>query len=123
MTKGVQGAADQFEYSLSWVAARRAALNVFPDRIECGDWVIPFCDIIESTLFETRQWFIKCYILKIKTDAKTYQFGLNGNKFWQGDLPFDVERLSGRLKYSRYSIVVRAMFVMGIVWYIFFRNR
>jgi hypothetical protein len=43
-------------------------------------------------LFETRQMLIPCYILKIRTEFESYQFGLNGNKFWHGNLPFAVVR-------------------------------
>ena len=123
MTKGVRGPSEQFEYGLSWVTSRRAALKVFPERLECSDWCIPFCEILEATLFETKQWFIPCYILKIRTSDNTYQFGLSGNNFWKEDLPFDVERLKGRLKYSPCSSTARVVLVIGLVWYIFFRGK
>jgi hypothetical protein len=122
MTKGVQGTADQFEYSLSWVTARRATLKLFPDRLECGNWIILFTAIEHAILFETKQWFIPCYVLKIRTAETTYQFGLNPGNFWSGDLPFEVERQKGQLKYSAYSIATRVMLVAGIIWYLYSRN-
>ena len=123
MTKGVKGASDQFEYGLSWVTSRRAMLKIFADRLECGDWIIPYAGIQRAVLFETKQWFIPCYVLKVLTEDTAYQFGLNPNKFWKGDLPFPAEREKGRLKYSAYSIAIRSVLVLGIIWYFYSRSR
>jgi len=123
MTKGVQGAADQFEYGLSWVTSRRATLKIFADRLECGNWTIPYATFEQSVLFETKQWFITCYILKIRTADNSFQFGLNPNKFWSGDLPFEAERQKGQLKYSAYSIGVRIALVAGLIWYFYSQSR
>ena len=120
MTKGVRGAAKAFEYDASWVTARRSFLSIFPDRLECGDWSIPYHTITQAVLFKTRQMFIPCYILKIKTGDSAYQFGLNGNKFWATELPFPVVREKGRLKYSKFSIAVRVILVATLIWYFFF---
>lgn len=122
MTKGVRGASEAFEYSMSWVTARRAFLHVWPDRLECGDWTIPFPAITQAVLFQTRQAFIPCYILKLQTQDAAYQFGLNGNKFWAGDLPFPVTRETGRLKYSTFSIVARIILFAALAWYFFLRK-
>jgi len=122
MTKGVKGAADAFEYGMSWVTARRAFLKVYEDRLECGDWGIPYRSINHAVLFETRQMFIPCYVLKIRTDAEAYQFGLNGGRFWAGELPFPVTREKGRLRYSKFSIAMRVILVAACIWYIFFRK-
>ena len=123
MTKSVKGASDQFEYGLSWVTSRRATLKVFEDRLECGDWKIPYAGIQRAILFETKQWFIPCYVLKVLTPDSAYQFGLNPNKFWKGDLPFIAEREKGRLKYSAYSIAIRVVLVVGLIWYFYSHNR
>lgn len=122
MTKGVKGAAESFEYGMSWVTARRAFLTVYNDRIECGDWIIPHRTVSKAILFETRQVFVKCYILKIQTDSDAYQFGLNGNKFWAGELPFSVIREKGRLQYSKFSIAIRIVLAAALIWYFFFRS-
>jgi hypothetical protein len=121
MTKGVKGAAEEFEYGMSWVTARRASLKVFEDRLECGDWTIPYASVSQAVLFETRQMFIPCYILKVRTDSEAYQFGLNGNKFWRGELPFAVVRERGRLKYSVFSILARIALLVVLIWYFFLR--
>lgn len=123
MTKGVRGAAEEFEYGLKWITSRRAFLNVFQDRLECGDWIISHCDILEAVLFQTRSGIIPCFILKLRTAENTFQFGLNGNKYWKGDLPFGVTRTKGRLRYSLFSIIIRVLLVAGLAWYFFFRDR
>lgn len=112
MTKGVKGATDQFEYGLSWVTSRRAILKVFP-----------YSAIEQAVLLETKQWFIPCYVLKVQAADSTYQFGLNPNKFWKGDLPFQAERQKGKLKYSAYSIAIRVVLVVGLIWYFYTRSR
>lgn len=123
MTKGVRGAAEVYEYGMSWVTARRATLKVFPDRLECGDWTVPYASIDDAVLFATRQAFIPCYILKVRTDREAFQFGLNGNQFWKGDLPFKVTRERGRLQYSTFSIVVRVVLAAALIWYFFLRSK
>jgi len=98
-------------------------LKVFEDRLECGDWNISYPDIKDAELFQTRSGIIPCFILKARTADSTFQFGLNGNKFWKGDLPFEATRSKGRLKYSLFSIALRIGFVAGLVWYLFFREK
>ena len=123
MTKGVRGAPEEFEYGLKWITSRRAFLKIFRDRLECGDWNIPYSAIEEAELFQTRSGIIPCFILKARTADNTFQFGLNGNKFWKGDLPFQVKRTKGRLKYSVFSICLRIALIGGLAWYLFFRDR
>lgn len=122
LTKGVKGASEAFEYGVSWVAARRSFLSVFQDRLECGDWTIPYEAMTQAVLFQTHQMWIPCYILKIQTADACYQFGLNGGKFWAGELPFPVTREAGRLQYSTFSIVLRVLLVVALIWYLFFRS-
>ncbi len=44
------------------------------------------------------------------------------NKFWKGDLPFEVTREKGRLKFSLFSILLRLGLIAAFVWYVFFRT-
>ena len=121
--KGVRGAAEEFEYGLKWITARRAFLKVFDHQLECGDWTIPYEEIKEAELFHTRSGIIPCFILKVKTEANTFQFGLSGNKFWKGELPFQATRTKGRLKFSLFSLAFRILLIGAVTWYIFFRNK
>ena len=38
-------------------------------------------------------------VLVVKAKDRTFQFGLMGGKFWEGDLPFPVEREAGPVGY------------------------
>lgn len=117
MTKGVKDAPESFEYGASWVTARRGTLIVHQDRLECGDWVIPYADISQAVLFRTSQMFIPCHILKVKTATDSYQFGVSGSPFWSTELPFPVAREKGRLRYSKFSIAARVALMVGAIWY------
>ncbi len=119
MVKAVKGAPDDFAYGMRWVTSQRGLLKIFQDHLKCGDWSITYSEVEEAELFKTRSGFIPCYILKIKTRSSTYQFGLNGSKFWEGELPFEVKRTKGKLKYSMFSLVIRILLIAFLVWYIY----
>jgi hypothetical protein len=115
MTKAIISEGDDIRRSLGWVTSRRGRLKVFSDRLECGDWRLPFSEIETSTLASFRSLlFIPGYILKIKTKGKIYQFGLNGGSFWKGSLPFPVTREQGSVKHSPLSVVIRVI-VFGYI--------
>ena len=123
MTKATTAEGDQMKLGPNWVTARRAILKVFPDRVECGDWVIPNERIEEATLYSIRtSLVIPGYVLKLTTEEKAYHFGLNAGKFWKGDLPFPVEREKGKLTYSKFSIAIRIALVAYICYYIWSRS-
>jgi len=122
ITKGVRGAPEEFERGLKWVTSRRGSLKVFADRLECGDWLISYSELEDAVLFETSSMFIPCFVLKVRTAQGSFQFGLNGNKFWKGDLPFEAKRDKGRLGYSPFSIAIRLVAITVLAWYFFFRG-
>jgi hypothetical protein len=105
------------QYSANWAMAKRGRFKVFSDRVECGDWVIPASSVKEAVLFEARQWFIPVYILAITTVDKTWQFGFNPWSKVAEHLPFQFRRERVRLRYSRFSIVVRAV-LLGYLAYL-----
>jgi len=119
MTKVTTAEGDDIRYSLNWVISRRGILQVYSDRLVCGDWVIPYDEMDEAVLIRTRQMLIPCYVLRVKSKGRIYQFGLNPGRFWVGPLPFPVERTSAKLSYSWFSIGLRVAIVVGIgylVW-------
>ena len=119
MTKATIAEGGELRHSLNWVTSRRGLLKVFADRLECGDWAIPYGDVEEATLFRVRQLFIPCYVLRVKAGGRTYQFGLNPGRFWGGELPFRVNRETGSLGYSWFSVGIRlaALAALGyVVW-------
>ena len=120
MTKGVIAEGDQLRYSPAWVTARRGVLKVYPDRLVCGDWTIPVAEIREAVLSSFRSAFgIPGYVLRVDTDSKTYHFGLNGGRYWKGELPFPVRREKVKLRYSAFSIAARCLLIAMIIYYIY----
>ena len=116
MTKATTAEGHDIRCSLNWLLSRRGALKVFSDRLECGDWVIPYEEVDEAVLFQVRQLFIPCYVLRVKTRGRIYQFGLNPGRFWQGELPLPVSREKGSLGYSWFSIAIRLAVLAGLVY-------
>jgi hypothetical protein len=108
-------------YSASWVTAHRGWLNVFPDRLECGDTVISAEAVRDAVLYEARQWFIPVYILAVTTAEGTWQFGLNPWAKIASHLPFAFRRERVRLRYSAFSIAVRAALIAYIIYVLFRR--
>jgi len=104
--------------SMQWLASRRARLKVFSDRLECGDWTIPYGEIQNAVLYRFRSmFFIPGYVLMVKTDPKTYQFGLNAGKFWTSKLPFPVEREAASLGMSPVSLAIR-LILFAVISYV-----
>ena len=118
-TKGTTGEAGPPRYSANWSVARRAWFEIFPDRIKCGEWVVPREDVKEATLFETRQWFFPVYVLSLTTEEKTWQFGFNPWSRIGSYLPFPVERERVRLRYSAFSVVIRALLLAYAAYWLF----
>lgn len=61
----------------AWVTARRGWFKVFADRVECGDWKIPFAAVERAVLYTGRQFFIPVSVLELRSEDRTYQFGFN----------------------------------------------
>jgi hypothetical protein len=112
-------------YSANWALARRARFKSYPDRIECGDWVIPATDVRDAVLYEARQWFIPVYVLAVSTERRTWQFGFNPWCKVAAHLPFAFRRERVRLRHSAFSLAVRALLVayLAFVLWRFLRGR
>lgn len=98
--------------SLNWALSRRAWFKIFPDRIQCGDWVLPLDEVKGAVLYEGRQSWIPVRVLKLQTERGTYQFGFNPWVTVERHLPFPFSREKIRLKYSIFSMVVRVALVL-----------
>jgi hypothetical protein len=118
MTKATTAEGDDIRRSFNWVTSRRGILKVTSDALICGNWMIPYETVDEAVLFQTRQCFITCYVLRIKAHGTIYQFGLNPGRFWKRELPFDVKREKMRLKYSVFSVAMRLVFVAALVYWL-----
>ncbi len=118
-TKATISTGDQRQYGPRWVTSRRALLRVYDDRLECGNWMIPYAGMTDAVLYSFRSSFLRIpgYVLTVTTPEKTYHFGLNGwGKFWNGELPFPVRREQGQLKFSGFSIALRILLLVYLLY-------
>jgi len=118
MVKATTAEGEEIRRSFNWAVARRAIFKVMPDSLVCGDWTILYNQIDDAILFSVRSLFIPGYILIIKAQGKIYQFGLNWNPFWRKDLPFPVKREKGKLGYSAFSIIVRIIALVFLLYWL-----
>jgi hypothetical protein len=101
---------------VSWVTARRAWLDVHPDRLVCGDWTIPTTTVQTATLYQTRQMFIPVSVLELRTHSETFQFGLNPWVRIAPYLPFVVNTHRVPLKHSWFSVLARLVLLGSLLW-------
>ena len=86
-TKATTAEGDHLRHSLSWIVSRRAPLVLYADRLECGDWTIPYEDVEGAVLVSFWSFPLPGHILRLRAHGRTYQFGLDRNRFWKGELP------------------------------------
>jgi len=103
--KAIRSKGTGVSLGLKWVFARRGSLKVFSDRLECGNWHIPYSAITEAILQSTPWLWTKAHVLVVRTTETTYQFGLNPGSFWRGELQFAVKRQEGGLFWTIVNIV------------------
>lgn len=120
MTKGVIADGDQLRTGPKWIMSRRGRLKLYANRLECGDWTIRHDDIREAILSSFRSPLLRIpgYVLAVRTETETYHFGLNGGRYWQGNLPFPVTRQRVRLGLSPISIVARGVLIGYAVYFV-----
>ncbi|HXV63220.1 MAG TPA: hypothetical protein VEK15_21150 [Vicinamibacteria bacterium] len=120
-TKGIRDGAHKPRYGMEWLSARRGWFKVFDDRIECGNWSIPYSSIQEAVLFKSRQVLIPVSVLRLATPESTYQFGFNPWVQVEGHLPFQVRNEEIGLKYSAFFFALRIA-VLGSVVFLIWRT-
>jgi hypothetical protein len=116
MAKATVCESQEVRRSLNWLTSRRGTLKVMPDALEFRDWRIPYAEIDDAILVATSQMFIPCYILLISSHGTHYQFGLNPGAFWKGELPFPVKRQRMKLGYSKWSLLIRLILVLSLLY-------
>ena len=107
--------------TLTWsqTCSRRNVLQVTETELRCGNWTIPYTEIEQATLMGWRSWLgIPGAVLVVKVKVRTFQFGLMGSKFWEGELPFPVERKQGRPGYSTFSVILRVVVLAYLAWWV-----
>jgi hypothetical protein len=91
---------------------------MYADRIECGDWVIPATAIRHAVLYRGRQFFIPVSVLEVRAGDTTYQFGFNPWVDVEPNLPFPVQAQDVTFRYSPFSLVVRFLLLILVLWYV-----
>lgn len=102
--------------SLNWVFSRRAMFRIFDDRIECGDWTIPFSDVQTAILYKTKQWPLTHDILHFETRDKSFQFNF---PLWAKPakyLNLELPEKAVKLKQDPITILIR-LAVVGYIAY------
>jgi len=103
-------------FSRSWETSRRAWFKIYEDRIEKGDWTIPYHDIESATAFRTSWMFIPFTVLELTTPEQTYQFGFNPWSRPLEHLPVEVESRKVRLRYSLHGFLSRMMLILFLAY-------
>lgn len=120
ITKAVIADGDQLRTGPKWIISRRGRLKLYSDRLECGDWIIAYDEIDEAVLSSFRSPILRIpgYVLAIRTANDTYHFGLNGSRYWNGELPFPVTRQKTRLRMSPISIIARVLLIGYAIYFL-----
>ena len=118
-TKATNREGGTLRRSQNWITSRRSWFKIFTDRIECGNWNIPFAEMQEVVVYRGKQMLIPVTVLKIEAFGQTYQFGFNpwANPIKYLSIPYRKEKV--RVKYSVFSIAVRviiACYLIYLIW-------
>jgi len=120
LTKGSDREAGVPRHSANWVTSRRGFFKVFRDRVEVGDWRIPFASVDRAVLYRMPYLpFVKASVLELEADGRTYQFGFNPWAHPEERLPFSVEEREEKMRYSTFSIAIRVLalaYLVYLVW-------
>ncbi len=107
-SKGTTAEGQDVRRSANWAVARRGWLRVFPDRLEMGDWRIPYPTIHQATLFRLKTVF-GGYVLRVTTTEQTYQFGMNPWALRRRSLPFPHDLQDTRVRNSMVTVIIRIL--------------
>ncbi|MHC1774847.1 MAG: hypothetical protein AB9834_05465 [Lentimicrobium sp.] len=122
-SKGIMTTSNQeIQRGLDWVTSQRAVVMLTEKKIACGKWTIPLDTISTAQLLKINSLFGGGQVLKVQTtDDKNYQFGMQLNPEWtnQQRLPLTLEK--GQVKHSAFSIIVRLIAVVYLVYWLYER--
>ena len=113
MTKGSDQESGSPRRSANWVVSRRGLFKVYPDRVELGNWSIPFDQIESATEYRIPYLpFIRTSVLELQADGKIYQFGFNPWARPVKYFPIPVEERKASMSYSPFSMIVRVLLLL-----------
>lgn len=111
------GKDSEVQHEAGWIAARRGALILTQEKLVCGSWEIPLSTINNALLLRVRSLFAKALVLKVSTtDGYYYQFGLQYDPAWETQTALKLTIEEGKIKYSVFSIALRVILVIWLIW-------
>lgn len=122
LTKGSDWERGTPRSGANWVLARRGLFTVFADRVELGDWRIPFSEIERAIEYRIPYLFLfRFSVLEIEAGGRVFQFGFNPWANPAKHLPFAVERQEAKLGRSIYSVLLR-LAILAYLGYLFWKR-
>ncbi len=116
MAKGSDREAGPPRLSTNWVTSRRGLFRIYPDRVELGDWHIPFARVERAVAYRFPYLpFVKATVLELRADGRTYQFGFNPWARPLEHLPLPVEEREEGMKYSTPLIIMRVTLLICLI--------
>jgi hypothetical protein len=117
ITKGTDRMSGPPRRSAHWATSRRGTLRIYTDRVELGDWRIPHADVREARAYSIPSLLGRGLVLELRTDTKTYQFGINPWARPLGHLPYPVQVQDAGLGLTASSVALRlsAIVVIGFI--------
>ncbi len=91
---------------------------MFDDRLECGDWVVPWDAVTAATLYVSSVPLNPLKLLRLDTADRTFQFGLNPWCRIARHLPFEVRIEKIRPAWAVFSLLVRLALVAYLVYFL-----
>lgn len=115
-TKGTNRESGEPRFAFAWATSRRGWFKVFADRVECGNWTIPFSEVQQVTVFRSRMNWVPVTVLRFELAHQTYQFGFNPWAKPDQHLKVPYREETVKMRYSLFSALVR-MFLLVYLAY------
>jgi hypothetical protein len=101
-----------------WVVSKRAVILLTNKKIKCDTWEIPLENIKNAELVKVKSLYGTAQILKIKTNEKNYQFGMQINPEWTNQDKLQLDIKDGKIKTSFFSVVIRIVLIGYLIYWI-----
>ena len=117
MTKGTDRAEGTPQFGMHWAVSRRGRFKVYPDRVELGDWRIPFASVERAVLYRFPYLpFVSARVLELEAGGRTYQFGFNPWAHPERHFSIAVEERETKARYSTFSVVLRVALLVYLAY-------
>jgi hypothetical protein len=118
LTKATDKESGNPKHSHNWIFSKRATFKIFDDHIECGSWTFSLNDISNCILFKSKHLFFTATVLQFESNGKTFQFGFNPWAKPEQYLKLNYKEEQVKFGFSTFSIVIRILAVVYLLFYI-----